>query len=74
MHPKYTRNNPKVAGRDYTVTVHRVDAGYINSHWHSHKRHEAVRNQNVVWAGEGGYWSYADTADVEIISEISNAA
>jgi hypothetical protein len=67
MHPRYTRDNPKIAARAYPITIHRVDEGYIQSNWHPHRRDQAVRNQQVVWPGEGGYWCYADTADVEVV-------
>lgn len=70
MNPKYTRENPKIARRDYKVVVHDVHSGYISSHWHPHK-HDSVethREQNICWPGDGGYWCYLDTKDVEIIS------
>lgn len=66
-HPRWNRDNPKVAGRDYAVEVHDVYEGYIQSNWHSHRRDEAVRNQQVVWAGTGGYWCWVDSKDVELI-------
>lgn len=65
-HPRFNRENPKIAGRDYVVEAHDVYEGYIASGWHSHKRHEAVRNQQVVWAGTGGYWCWVDSKDVEL--------
>lgn len=69
LHPRYTRDNPKVAGRDYVVTAYDVYQGYIQSHWHPHDRRNAVRNQQVVWPGEGGYWCMVDTALVEIVED-----
>jgi len=67
MNPKHDRDNPKIARRPYVITVYRVDAGSLNSHWHSHQHAWAVRDQQVCWAGEGGYWCYASTSDVEVV-------
>jgi translation initiation factor RLI1 len=66
-HPRYDRENPKVAGRTYTVTLHDRYDGYINTHWHPHKVNDAYRNQQALWAGEGGYWCWVDTQFVEIV-------
>lgn len=66
-HPRYSRENPKVAGRTYTVTLHDKYDGSINSHWHRHEVHAAFRNQQVLWAGEGGYWCWVDSGMVEIV-------
>lgn len=67
MHPRYTRENPKIARRDYVVTVYDTYQGFVQSHWHSHKIDQAVRNQQVVWPGEGGYWCMVDTSEVEVV-------
>lgn len=67
MNPKHTRDNPKIARRAYTITVFRVDAGSLQSHWHSHQHSRAARDQQVCWPGEGGYWCYASTSDVEVV-------
>jgi len=66
-HPRWNRQNPKIAGRDYTVEVHDVYEGHIQSNWHSHKRDQAVRNQQVVWAGTGGYWCWVESKDAELV-------
>ena len=67
MHPRHTRDNPKIAGRDYVVTLHDVYQGYLQSHWHDHDR-KPFRNQEIVWPGEGGYWCHVDTSLVEVVS------
>jgi hypothetical protein len=67
MHPRHSRDNPKVAGRDYVVTVYDVYDGWMGSSWHPHEITHAVRNAQIVWPGEGGYWCYVDTALVEIV-------
>lgn len=64
-HPRWNHSNPKIAGRAYSVTVHDVYDGYIQNGWHSHKRDQAVRNQQVVWAGTGGYWFWVDSANID---------
>lgn len=65
-HPRYDRNNPKVAKRNYTITVYDVYSGSINSHWHRHQVEQAARDQTIVWPGEGGYWCYVSTSDIEV--------
>lgn len=71
MHPRHTRDNPKIAKRDYTVTVTSVNEGYIAPSWHRHRRdtREAHAEQQISWPGEGGYWCYLDTKWVEIIED-----
>ena len=66
-HPKYDHSNPKIAKRSYSVTIHSVDGGTISSHWHPHQVSWAARDQEITWPGEGGYWCYASTSDVEVI-------
>lgn len=66
--PRYSRDNPKVAGRDYVVTAFDTYSGHIQSHWHPHDHRHAVRNSEVVWPGEGGYWCYVDTSEVEVLA------
>lgn len=67
MHPRHSRDNPKVAGRDYVVTLHDVYNGYMPTHYHRHES-RPFRNQQIVWPGEGGYWCHVDTSLVEIVS------
>lgn len=73
-HPKYKRNYlpngetyDKIAGKDYIVEVHSVDNGWAPEpgHYHDHELHHKVRNQQVHWAGEGGYWFWTDTTNIE---------
>lgn len=68
FHPKH-KDNPKIAGRDYKVVVHRVYEGYMAPGWHPHRRdrHETMHVQQVVWAGEGGYWCHLDTQFVDLV-------
>lgn len=66
-HPRYDRNNPKIAKRAYKVTVYDVHGGSINTHWHRHQVEWAARDQEITWPGEGGYWCYASTQDIEIV-------
>lgn len=66
-HPRYDRNNPKIAKRNYTVTVHDVYQGSLNTHWHRHQVEWAARDQEIVWPGEGGYWCYVPTHEVEVV-------
>jgi hypothetical protein len=67
MHPKFTRENPKVAGRDYIVTVYDVHNGWLGHSWHPHEIDRAVQNQQIVWPGEGSYWCYLDAGQVELV-------
>lgn len=66
MHPRYDWNNPKVAKRTYAITVYDVHNGTINSHWHDHQVESAARDQEVMWPGEGGYWCYTSSENVEL--------
>lgn len=68
MHPRHTRDNPKIAGRDYIITVFDTYTGHVNSHWHPHARRWAVRNHEVLWPGEGGYWCTVDSSLVELVN------
>jgi hypothetical protein len=52
----------KVAGRTYTVAIKAVDRGYPETPSYP------GREDEVVWAGAGGYWHYAKLADVEVVS------
>lgn len=71
MNPRYTRDNPKIAKRDYQVKVTSVTDGYIMGQWHSHRREsrETHFEQQISWPGEGGYWCYLDTKYVETLPQ-----
>jgi hypothetical protein len=66
MNPRHTRENPKIAKRSYKVKIHSVMDGYLYADWHSHDRGHANRPQQISWPGEGGYWCYLNTSEVEV--------
>lgn len=70
-HPKYDfYKNPKIARRSYTVNVHDVSEGWIANGWWPHRRThpETHREQQITWAGEGGYWCWLYTKDIELVN------
>lgn len=66
----------KVAGRTYTVTAHHFDRGYTgDTHIPPESKHYiGPRPPRLCWVGAGGYWHYADFADVEVLPEEGGAA
>lgn len=56
----------KAVVRPYTVTVHSADQGWVGHDHHIRGRID-VRNQQVHWAGTGGYWRWTDATNVEVI-------
>jgi hypothetical protein len=54
----------KVAKRDYEVTVDRADPGWPATSPH---RYDQGREDQVVWAGSGGYWHSCSADAVEVV-------
>lgn len=56
------------ARRTYRVQVKDIYSGYDARHdaYALRKHHTLLRNPEVVWAGTGGYWTYADVNDVKL--------
>lgn len=63
MNPKY--QDGKIAGRDYVVQIHDFHEGFINPYTQENQ----VRNPEVVWAGEHGYWTFASLNDIEVVMD-----
>lgn len=73
----------RVAGKTYTVNVITIDRGHPGmcycrqspepQAWHDipdHSKHcYPPRPAEVVWAGSGGYWTFASVSDVELLPE-----
>lgn len=47
------------AGRTYTIAIHDSYPGYGDA--------SEIRFAEVLWAGTGGYWTYAKLDDVEVV-------
>lgn len=63
------KTGPKTNKRAYTVTVDRCDRnGFAVDATNGHRGKAEVRNQQVHWAGTGGYWRWTDASNVEVLS------
>jgi hypothetical protein len=49
-----------MAGRTYVVTIHDSYPAYGDN--------TEMRFAEVLWAGTGGYWTYAKLDDVEVVA------
>jgi hypothetical protein len=61
-------NGGKIVTRKYIVAIHRADNGFAIDANGGHRGKAEVRNQQVHWAGTGGYWRWTDASNVEILS------